>query len=97
MDNKISPVMKPKFGLQLPLDCDFVLLVPPNHNLAKKNNEKLSLTIQVEPFLDKESNGILMDPHALSDSIDKLNKPMVFNDKKQKDDRGSKREAEDGK
>lgn len=59
------PFRGPGFALDIPMDCDYVLFIPPTHHLADHAGEKLSVRIEVEKHLGEGSPGIMMNPKAL--------------------------------
>jgi hypothetical protein len=71
MENYL-PFNAPGFGnLCLPLDCDYVFLVPETHTqLAAKDGQKVTVRIQVEKYLGSDSSGMLIDPKALAEAVD---------------------------
>jgi len=69
--DKFLPFNAPGFGnLNLPLDCDLVLLIPESHQMAEKDGQKIEVRIQVEKYLGNDSSGILFNPQELAKATD---------------------------
>jgi len=64
---KLKGALGTTIGMTLDLNCDLILLVPPDHWLASRVNQ--TIKIQVDKFLEPGSGVVMIDPNELNEMI----------------------------